>query len=166
MSPFLSNWDNPSFWIFPVEPADILRKRKLICVITLPNSWPTESENNKIFAPLNFKILIDMHFYVAIDNWNTYPLKRKNKFACYTVVLTKIDKYFVYFILGFPGGSVIKNLPANAGDRFDPWVRNIPWRRKWQPTPLFLPGKSHGQESGGLWSIGLQRVVHDLATKQ
>ena len=27
---------------------------------------------------------------------------------------------------------------------FDPWVRNIPWRRKWQPTPVFLPGKSHG----------------------
>ena len=27
---------------------------------------------------------------------------------------------------------------------FDPWVRKIPWRRKWQPTPIFLPGKSHG----------------------
>ena len=29
--------------------------------------------------------------------------------------------------------------------RFDPWVRKIPWRRKWQPTPVFLPGESHGQ---------------------
>ena len=28
---------------------------------------------------------------------------------------------------------------------FDPWVGKIPWRRKWQPTPVFLPGKSHGQ---------------------
>ena len=28
---------------------------------------------------------------------------------------------------------------------FDPWVRKIPWRRKWQPTPVFLPGKSHRQ---------------------
>ena len=28
-----------------------------------------------------------------------------------------------------------------------PWVRKIPWRRKWQPTPVFLPGKSHGQRS-------------------
>ena len=28
--------------------------------------------------------------------------------------------------------------------RFDPWVRKIPWRRKWQPTAVFLPGKSHG----------------------
>ena len=28
---------------------------------------------------------------------------------------------------------------------FDPWVRKIPWRKAWQPTPVFLPGKSHGQ---------------------
>ena len=31
--------------------------------------------------------------------------------------------------------------------RFDPWVRKIPWSRKWQPTPVFLPGKFHGQRS-------------------
>ena len=31
--------------------------------------------------------------------------------------------------------------------RFDPWIGKIPWRRKWQPTPVFLPGKSHGQRS-------------------
>ena len=30
---------------------------------------------------------------------------------------------------------------------FDPWVRKIPWRREWQPTPVFLPGESHGQRS-------------------
>ena len=29
--------------------------------------------------------------------------------------------------------------------RFDPWVGKIPWRRKWQPTPVFLPGESHGE---------------------
>ena len=44
---------------------------------------------------------------------------------------------------------VLKNLPANAGDicGFHPWVRMMPWRRAWQPTPVFLPGKSHGQRS-------------------
>ena len=31
--------------------------------------------------------------------------------------------------------------------RFDPWLRKIPWNRKWQPTPVFLLGKSHGQRS-------------------
>jgi len=49
-----------------------------------------------------------------------------------------------------------KNQPANAGDikkpRFDPWVRKIPWRRTWQPTPGFLPGESHGQRSLGGYS--------------
>ena len=45
---------------------------------------------------------------------------------------------------------VIKNPPANAGDvgdGFHPWGGKIPWRRKWQPTPVFLPGASHGQGS-------------------
>ena len=34
-----------------------------------------------------------------------------------------------------------------VGLRFGPWVRKIPWRRNWQSTPVFLPGKSHGQRS-------------------
>ena len=48
---------------------------------------------------------------------------------------------------------------------FDPWVRKIPWGRKWQPTPVFLPGKFHGQGPGRLQSTGSQRVGHDRATK-
>ena len=51
--------------------------------------------------------------------------------------------------LGFPGGAVVKNLPANAGDAGDsgfyPWAGKIPWRRKCQSTPAFMPGKFHGQ---------------------
>ena len=53
--------------------------------------------------------------------------------------------------LGFLGGAVVKNLPASAGDLGDsgfyPWVGKIPWRRKWQPTPAFMPGKFYGQRS-------------------
>ena len=52
---------------------------------------------------------------------------------------------------GFSRGSVVKNPPANAGDYkrcwFDPWVGKISWRRKWRPTLVFLPGKSHGWRS-------------------
>ena len=47
----------------------------------------------------------------------------------------------------FPGGSAVKNLPAMQEMCFDPWIGKIPWRRKWQPTPVFLPGTSHGQRS-------------------
>ena len=43
---------------------------------------------------------------------------------------------------------VVKNPPANPGNiRDNPWVWKIPWRRKWQPTPVFLPRESHGQRS-------------------
>ena len=53
------------------------------------------------------------------------------------------------YIIGLPRDSVVKNLPANAGRKckrleFNPWVGKAAWKRKWQPTAAFLPGKSHG----------------------
>ena len=43
---------------------------------------------------------------------------------------------------------MVKNLPAmQETGGFDPWVRKIIWRREWQPTPVLLPGESHGQKS-------------------
>ena len=59
--------------------------------------------------------------------------------------------------MGFPEGSAIKNLLAMWRCRFDPWVRKILWRRKWQPMPVFMPGKSHGQRSLVLQSMGSQK---------
>ena len=54
---------------------------------------------------------------------------------------------FSAFITGLPGGSDSKELPAIQ----ELWVRFLvwgdPWRREWLPTPLFLPGESHGQRS-------------------
>ena len=53
-------------------------------------------------------------------------------------------------IAGWSGGSAVKNPPANAGcsgDGFDPWIGKMLWRKKWQPNPVFLPGKVHGQRS-------------------
>ena len=53
--------------------------------------------------------------------------------------------------MGFPGGASDKE-PTCQCRRckrcgFDPWVGKIPCRRAWQPTPVFLPGESHGQRS-------------------
>ena len=43
---------------------------------------------------------------------------------------------------------MVKNLPAQCRTpEFDPWIGKIPWRREWLPTPVFLPGESHGQRS-------------------
>ena len=49
-----------------------------------------------------------------------------------------------------PRGSAVENcLQCKSYRRcgFDPWVGKILWRRAWQPTPVFLPGESHGQKS-------------------
>ena len=70
---------------------------------------------------------------------------------------------------GFLGGSVGKESSRDAGDclkykrhGFNPRVGKIPWKRKWQPTPVFLPGESPWtEEAGRLQSMGSQRVGHD-----
>ena len=69
---------------------------------------------------------------------------------------------------------VVKNLSADEGDATDAGLvlgsGRFPWRRKWQPTPVFLPGKSHGQGSLVGYSLwGHKRVHgegHSPATKQ
>ena len=69
---------------------------------------------------------------------------------------------------GFPGGSVVKNLPANVGDAgLISGSGRSPRKRKWQPTPVLLPGNSHGQRSLAGYSPRVyKRVGRDLATKQ
>ena len=58
--------------------------------------------------------------------------------------ITKLKK-------GFPGGASCKESTCQCRRHkrpgFDPWVGKIPWRRKWQPTPVFLPGEFCGQRS-------------------
>ena len=58
--------------------------------------------------------------------------------------------------MDFPGGSGVKNPPVMLETQkcgFDPWVRKIPWNRKWQPTLVFLSGKFHGQRSLAGYSL-------------
>ena len=69
-------------------------------------------------------------------------------------------------VMGFPGGSEVKVSACDVGDLgLIPGSRRFPWRRKWQPTPVFLPRESHGWRSlmgySFTWS---QRVGHDWAT--
>ena len=74
--------------------------------------------------------------------------------------------FFFFKVWGFPGGSVGKESACQCRrPRFDPWVGKIPWRRAWQPTPVFLPAESLGQRSlAGLQSTGLCRVRDDSVT--
>ena len=72
----------------------------------------------------------------------------------YIVQDRECSQYFIITIngeWGFPDGSVVKNLPANTGDIKDtssiPESGKMPWRRKWQPTPVFLPGEFYRQRN-------------------
>ena len=78
----------------------------------------------------------------------------------YTQTLTR------YSSVIFPGGASGKELSyqcrRHKSHGFNPWVGKISWRKAWKPTPVSLPGKSHGQRSlVGLQSIGLQKVRND-----
>ena len=66
---------------------------------------------------------------------------------------------------GLPGGPGGKKLPASAGDPGPPRVGETPWRRDWEPTPVLLPGKPHGQSSLEGHSSWARRVGHSSATK-
>ena len=60
------------------------------------------------------------------------------------------------------GKESASNTGATGDTGCDPCVGKTPWRRKWQPTPVFLPGESHGQRSlAGYSPWGSQRVEHD-----
>ena len=75
------------------------------------------------------------------------------------------DKGVVFIGLHIPGVASGKEpawqckRPKSRG--FDPWVRKIPWRRKWQPTSVFLPGKSPGQRGPVGYSPESQRAGHN-----
>ena len=65
------------------------------------------------------------------------------------------------------GAQTVKNPLQCRRPGLHPWVRKIPWRREWPPTPVFLSGKCPGQRSLACYSPwGHKRVRHDLATKK
>ena len=67
------------------------------------------------------------------------------------ISMSCVTSYFLYLYFSNPGGASGKEPTCQYRRHnrceFDPGVRKIHWRRAWQPTPVFLPGKSHGQRS-------------------
>ena len=78
--------------------------------------------------------------------------------VCFFVISSNISVWLHVWVSQVE--LMVKNSPAHAGDMkcgFNPWVGKIPWRRAWQPTPVFLPGECHGQ---GPWFAMIHRVAH------
>ena len=67
----------------------------------------------------------------------------------WSFILQIFELYVLGIVTSFPGGTVVKNPPANAGESEDvgliPQLGRSPGRGKWQLTPVFLPGESHGK---------------------
>ena len=75
---------------------------------------------------------------IKYDGTDTYSVLNKGWLLCFSLTTVR----------GFLGGSVEKNPPANAEDADSiPGSASWPWRRKWQPISVFLPGNFHGQRS-------------------
>ena len=95
---------------------------------------------------------------------------------CMVCGVAKSQTQLSDFHFQLPNSDLVKRLPWWLSGkeptcqcrrlRFDPWVGKVPWRREWQPTPVFWPGKSHGQRRLGSYiPWGHRRVGLNLATK-
>ena len=91
--------------------------------------------------------------------WVLYPTTAKHTFLSYCRIFTKID-----LIMGHrasPVAQMVKNPTV-----WETWDGKIPWRRAWQPTPVFLPGESPWTRGARQATVhGSQRVRNNLATK-
>ena len=90
-------------------------------------------------------------FQVNLPNSGMEPLVSYSFFIASKFFTTETSGIYLYdsfmLSLGFPGDSNGRSVCLQWGrPGFDPWVRKI-WRRKWQPTPVLLPGKFHGWRS-------------------
>ena len=97
---------------------------------------------------------------VGYSPWVTQSWTRLRQLSMHTHV-------YIYMVPGWlTGKEPTCQCKTRNGCEFNPCVRKIPWRMKWQPTPLFLPGEAHGQRSLVSYSLwGCKRVGHDLANK-
>ena len=97
-----------------------------------------------IYYIMNAYTIYNLHIYKCVCSILAFYI--------YSIILSVQCIYTLFIVyMGFPGGASCKE-PACQCRRhqrrgFNPWAGKIPWRRKWQPTLVSLPGKSHGQRS-------------------
>ena len=110
-------------------------------------------------------LLVNNKFFPIFERWIKPFRKKEGKNisedrswalwadSCYNLAMGEAQMCTIQnsshcFRFGLPRSCTGKESTCQSRrHRFDPWVRKIPWRRKWQPTPVFLPGESHGQRS-------------------
>ena len=146
-------------WTFTfASPANVSLKRTPLANLFLetPPTWLRGSsyQHSTLFFAHVLKAMIT-HSHPDVSAANPHSVSGPPQ-GC-TVIIWGFFKGFsakTFWFNWWPGVSqvelVVKNPSPSAGDkgcRFDPWAGNIPWRRVWQLTPVFLPGESHPQRS-------------------
>ena len=130
---------------------------------------------SEITMHLTHSVMVQINMYIKLLGYcwthGKGSVSESYYVCCYIKIRARADNFWNSSdSKGFPCDPVGGKEPACQCRRhgFKPWIRKIPWRRKWQPTPLFLPGKSHGQRNllGYLLFMGVAKVRYDLVNKQ
>ena len=89
-------------------------------------------------------------------------LQESEVISCFVILSSQIWDWSTSS-RGFPNGTRGEESTCqckrHTRHRFDPWIGKIPWRKKWQPSPVFLPGEPHGHRSLASYSLWSQREL-------
>ena len=139
----------------------------LISLSIMPSKSIYVVTNDKMFTLVyRWVIFYFMNAYIHIYTYTRLCVHTHICLCIYThICMWWILRLFPSLGVGFPGGTAVKNLPAvqeTWRHKFDPWVRKILWRRKWQPSAVTVPRKPHGQRCLTCSSPrGRKRIRHD-----
>ena len=150
-------WGQNILCYFPCGPENKQSAFNMGDLGSIPGSGRSPGEGNAY--PFQYSCLENSMDRGAWQATNLYRCKVKRNWTTNTTTT---------YYTGFSSGSVVKNLPANAGDAVSiPGSGRSPGEGNGKPTPVFLPWKiPWTEEPGGLQSMGSQRVEHNLAPKQ
>ena len=134
------NVSMPFSQIIPPSPSPTEPKRLFYTSVSLSLSCFNSTLLNVVWA---YKIYLRQNIWLlSCLLGNIYFLDAERSALLLLLVTSEA--------LGFDGASgkgPTCQCRRRKRPRFDPWVRKLPWRRAWQPTPVFLPGEYHGQRS-------------------
>ena len=152
------------FKFLPEEIQCLARKLQKKCHILL-SMWHLESHDVYLLliGHVNIDHLIKVSDFCTV--WLRFSPLTAGKHSEERSVMSIEDKYAPYLT---PGTSLVtqtvKHLPTMPETGVQSPVEKISWRRKWEPTPVFLPGKSHGRWNLIGYSPWGHRVEQDWAT--
>ena len=90
--------------------------------------------------------ILHLHLFLLLEDW--YHVGFGGRWTWDQISTLLLNTLFNLHSLVAPSSSVVKRIRLQCRrHRFNLWVGKIPWRKKWQPPPVFLPGKSHAQRS-------------------